>query len=113
MISIVGMKYCGDLRAILDALNLNDRVQLVKEPDNKYDKNAMACYHKDIKIGYVSRDYNKSTGEGDYRIQWISGTVIGIIEYCPHDSDLTNILKEKCLECKYLNSCDYVGRSEQ
>jgi hypothetical protein len=39
-------------------LAINSVVVLVPEPDNKYDKNAIACYFEDKKVGYVSKNQN-------------------------------------------------------
>lgn len=36
------------------------RLQLVKEPENKFDSDAIAVYFGDVKIGYVANSYSTS-----------------------------------------------------
>ena len=71
-------------------LKLNGIVKLVKEPDNKYDTEAIACEMRHFgKIGYVAnstrtvvkgcmsggRVYDKITDEYFARIKFITGTI--------------------------------------
>lgn len=48
--SVVGRRYHP-----YSDFNLNDEIILVPEPDNVYDRNAIAAYHNDNKIGYICR----------------------------------------------------------
>lgn len=41
-----------------DDMRLNDKVILKAEPDNKYDKHAVAVYWNQIMIGYIPRERN-------------------------------------------------------
>jgi len=44
---------------LLPSISSSDPLQLVREPDNKYDKYAIAVYHKQEKIGYLPREKNE------------------------------------------------------
>ena len=39
-------------------LTVGDKLQLIREPDNPYDENAVAIYREDIKLGYLPRVEN-------------------------------------------------------
>lgn len=61
--NVVGMKYCPvGTKKFIDRMTSGETVELVPEPRNRYDKNAikvMAYDHykmKDIRIGYVPAD---------------------------------------------------------
>ncbi|WP_455787637.1 HIRAN domain-containing protein [Parabacteroides goldsteinii] len=61
--NVVGMKYCPvSTKKFIDRMTGGETVELVPEPRNRYDKNAikvMAYDHykmKDIRIGYVPAD---------------------------------------------------------
>lgn len=65
---------------VVDELSLGKPVQLMVEPDNPYDPEAVAIYYKDKKLGYVPKDKNTLLskflyfGHGDVfeaRIQFI------------------------------------------
>ena len=76
-IEIAGPTYNANIRQLFDALNVGDRVRLVREPDNPYDeyairvdviededKKASAAEGKltvdgGIKLGYIPREHNK------------------------------------------------------
>ena len=56
LFTIVGMKFYNTGIRLTPGMSL----KLVKEPDNEFDKNAIAVYCEDKKIGYVAnRDYTK------------------------------------------------------
>ena len=51
---IVGTHFRGrEAKQIVNDLNEGDVVDLVREPDNKYDANAVACYVNDVHVGYI------------------------------------------------------------
>ncbi|WP_343031819.1 HIRAN domain-containing protein [Secundilactobacillus folii] len=54
---IAGFGYADGLD-VIDNLTLGQPVQLVLEPDNPYDPQAIAIYFKDVKLGYVPRYQN-------------------------------------------------------
>jgi len=60
-ITIVGMRYtlnnwegCMSHRHLFES-----KIKLKKEPKNKFDKNAIAVFFNNQKIGYVSKDTQK------------------------------------------------------
>jgi hypothetical protein len=64
--TVVGLKYYIEEWGLL---KLGSIVTLKKEPDNKYDKKAVACYYNDKKIGYVSSQENHNfKNEGEYTV---------------------------------------------
>lgn len=54
---IAGFAYYDGLD-VIEELTLGKSVQLVCEPDNPYDPEAVAIYYEDKKIGYVPKDKN-------------------------------------------------------
>lgn len=52
-----GFKFYGGLK-ILDQVKEFDVLELVREPENKYDKNAIAIYYNKLKIGFVPAEEN-------------------------------------------------------
>ena len=44
---------------VFDELKIGTTVKLVAEPENPYDRNAVAIYYKDKKLGFVPRNENK------------------------------------------------------
>lgn len=44
-----------DAKEVLASLTEGDIVQLIREPDNKYDPNAIQIHYEDIFIGYVAK----------------------------------------------------------
>lgn len=46
-------------RRIESDLRPGAMLRMVREPDNKYDSNAVALYFSDTKIGYIPKVYNK------------------------------------------------------
>lgn len=54
---LAGFAYYDGLD-VIDELNLGQRVDLVYEEDNPYDKDAVAVYYKGRKIGYVPANHN-------------------------------------------------------
>ncbi|MDO4442613.1 MAG: HIRAN domain-containing protein [Slackia sp.] len=54
---IAGMRFWDGALAI-DKLKPGKKLDLVAEPDNPHDSNAVAIYRKGIKLGYIPRDSN-------------------------------------------------------
>lgn len=54
---IAGMRY-WDGASVLGKLKAGKKLSLVAEPDNPADPDAVAIYHKGVKLGYVPRDQN-------------------------------------------------------
>ncbi len=44
-------------------LNVNDALELVREPENEYDDHAVAIYHGRNKLGYIPRYCNQIPAE--------------------------------------------------
>ena len=57
---IVGSTFIEGGQEKLSLLKENDILILKREPDNQYDKNAIAIYHSENKIGHVPADTAKS-----------------------------------------------------
>ncbi|MBL3625873.1 HipA domain-containing protein [Bacillus sp. RHF6] len=56
---LAGARY-GEIQKNADNININDQVKLKSEPENQYDKNAVAVLTKEGKrIGYVPKYYSK------------------------------------------------------
>ncbi len=56
---VVGVVYCDDIWEISETLAIDTKVVLIREPQNHYDKYAIAVYSSDNrKIGYIPRDKN-------------------------------------------------------
>lgn len=53
---IAGFAYYDGL-AVIQKLTVGKTVQLVAEPDNPYDAQAVAIYYKDYKLGYVPKNH--------------------------------------------------------
>ncbi|WP_187477568.1 HIRAN domain-containing protein [Amniculibacterium sp. G2-70] len=56
--NIAGFTYY-DGALVFQKLNIGTKLNLVLEPDNKYDARAIAIYYKDHKIGFVPRTENR------------------------------------------------------
>jgi len=56
-IPVAGFQYYKGER-ISHLLKEGTNIQLKREPENKYDSNAIALYCNDVKIGFVPRDDN-------------------------------------------------------
>ena len=53
---IVGSTYLDGAQQIISQLKAGDRIDLVDEPDNPYDSNAIACYYHNHKLGYIPKE---------------------------------------------------------
>lgn len=54
-VKILGLQYSDNYDIIIDKVQEGDSIQLKKEPDNLYDKNAIAAYYESARIGYVAK----------------------------------------------------------
>jgi hypothetical protein len=54
---LAGFRY-HEARAVWNELAPGDALQLVREPDNPHDANAIAVFWRDRKIGYLPRTQN-------------------------------------------------------
>ena len=66
---VAGTRYY-DMKKVLGRLEIGEELDIVPEPDNPYDSNAIAlyCYHDDreYKLGFVPKGLNKTI------IEWIN-----------------------------------------
>lgn len=57
--SIVGTNHCGrDAQEIINSLTPGAPVLLVREPENKFDKGAVAVYVGPSRVGYLPKNQN-------------------------------------------------------
>lgn len=57
--SIVGTNFCGaEAAALLKTTTPGTPIDLVREPTNEFDPNAVAVYIGDQKVGYIARKLN-------------------------------------------------------
>ncbi len=52
---IVGTRFYTGADSIISTLSSEDELRLVREPENEYDKFAVAVYHDDRKLGHIPR----------------------------------------------------------
>lgn len=55
--ALVGMKHCG-AEALVASLPPDEPLTLVREPDNKFDPNAVQVWARGKRIGYVPKTQN-------------------------------------------------------
>ncbi len=60
--SIAGFQFC-DGEKIWDHLSMGDILQLIQEPDNPYDENAVEIYWRNSKLGYLPRVENTAIAQ--------------------------------------------------
>ncbi len=73
--------YYYDGQLIENQLNPGTPLRLQREPDNKYDSNAVAVYYKQHKLGFIPRKDNKViAGMMDGGIK-IDASIFNIIPY--------------------------------
>lgn len=99
--NVVGMKYISDKPIYV---GIGQRLYLLKETDNKFDKNAITAnikFNDQLhKIGYISKKQNTLIDMNQkYYVQWQSASVIKISnrEISPveiHEKELRRILGE-------------------
>lgn len=57
--NVAGTSHVDGIEELEPHLNIGDRLQFFREPDNPYDKQAIVIRNKDgVKIGYVPRNDN-------------------------------------------------------
>ena len=54
---LVGMKYHPGAAEALSQLAMGDSVQLVREPENEHDENAIMVKTGDVLLGYIAREF--------------------------------------------------------
>lgn len=57
--NVAGMRY-WDGALVLSKLEPGEKLQLIAEPQNLNDSDAVAIYYKSNKIGYIPQDFNFS-----------------------------------------------------
>ena len=61
--NVVGVTFLNDdgssRQSIISNCKRDDEIRLVREPENKFDKNAIAIFHKLGQVGYVAKDFAK------------------------------------------------------
>lgn len=62
---IAGLAY-HEAALVLSELKIGDELDMVLEPDNPYDSNAVALYFKDVMLGYIPRDRNQTIAQLTY-----------------------------------------------
>ena len=59
---VAGFQY-HDGEAVWPQLSVNDSLRLQREPENPYDRQAVAVYRDDFKLGYVPRAANTAVSQ--------------------------------------------------
>lgn len=57
-ITVAGTSYAKDLESVSDKIIAEQVLTMKREPANAYDKNAIALYVDDIRVGYVPANLN-------------------------------------------------------
>jgi len=57
-INVAGTGYCEQMKDIYPKLQIGTVLQLRRDPQNKYDKQAIGVYYEQIRIGWVPRTMN-------------------------------------------------------
>ena len=60
---VVGSTFVEGGQERLASLNSNEELKLIEEPENPFDSNAIAVYHKDKRIGYLPKNTAVSVKE--------------------------------------------------
>jgi hypothetical protein len=60
--NIAGFSYC-DRNDIVEELRVGFELKLITEPNNKYDKYAVAIYYDEHKLGYIPMKKNKNISQ--------------------------------------------------
>lgn len=66
----------NNIQAYLPNVRINDTLQAIFEPNNPYDKNAIALYHQGTQIGYFPRHIAKAlrpTDKLDIQVTAVTG----------------------------------------
>lgn len=60
LVALVGTKYCGPgMVALLASLPQGEPLTLKREPDNKFDRNAVQVWARGQHLGYVKGNQNR------------------------------------------------------
>jgi len=78
-LTVVGLKFYINSEYWKYEINLGNYVEVKPEPINQYDKNAMAVYHNDKKVGYVCKNENLHCEPGFYKISCMTGFSIPVV----------------------------------
>lgn len=87
MCSVTGLNYKNRADYILRHIRAGSSLQLIREPRNRYDRQAVAVYHGTHKIGYIPRRkrwVQASLDEGDehdvkvFEVDVDEGDLLGI-----------------------------------
>lgn len=57
-IVVAGTTHCEDIEYVYPYLEKGTVLKMQRKPNNQYDKNAIALYFDDTRIGYVPRELN-------------------------------------------------------
>ena len=57
-IVVAGTTHCPEIDKVFPHLEKDLVLRMQRQPDNKYDENAIAIYYEKIRIGYVPRELN-------------------------------------------------------
>lgn len=77
---VAGTSFIENLEEVESRLEMNQHLDLVREPDNKYDSFAIAIYNaKGEKLGYVPRDKNEMPARLMDAGKWFYGKVVNKI----------------------------------
>lgn len=70
LVALVGTKFCGpEMVALFASLPQGEPLTLVREPDNKFDRNAVQVWARGHHIGFVKGSQNRDiTARMDFKI---------------------------------------------
>jgi hypothetical protein len=57
-IVVAGTTHCPEIDKVFPHLEKDLVLRMQRQPDNKYDENAIAIFYEKIRIGYVPRELN-------------------------------------------------------
>ncbi len=60
--NIAGFTY-NEGALVFNEIKIGKELNMVTEPENHYDKNAVALYFNDTKLGYIPRSCNRAIGK--------------------------------------------------
>lgn len=77
---LAGFRY-HEAKAVFSDIRLGDRLELVREPDNPYDANAVRVEWRGMKLGYVPRRQNAALAWAMDRGESVSARVSRLREH--------------------------------
>lgn len=102
---IVGAQYAGALDLVAQ-LNVGEELELIEEPTNEHDRNAIMVFYGGHKLGYIERAKAQ-----EVRVLLAKGHFIrAIISRNDPRNDLYNMLWCVIEHYKVLDPCDTLGR---